>query len=199
MHTRSAILFMTRAAAPALLATTLALSACDRAASTEATGNPTSASAARSALVPGAAHVATALGVDGAPGATDPAAGMELAWNAHDAAAVAELYTEDVVIINPIAGLLIGRPAALAGHVGLFAGPYKGSHRATQVDRVTYLTGTIAAVDLTVRLTNYVFLPPGLRPTSPGLVMQRERQIVVKRDGTWRIMMVQITPFPPAP
>lgn len=188
MFVLPAVPFPPRAARVALLAFATVLGACDRSTPVEST----------SALRARASNADVGI-PSGAPGATGPAFALENAWNAGDAAGIAATYAEDAEVINPIGAFLFGRPAIQTAHAFLLSVPFKGSHRATEVRRVTYLTGTMAVVDLNVRLTGFVGLPPGLHATSPGLILTRERQIVVKRGGEWEIVMTQITAVAPAP
>ena len=126
-------------------------------------------------------------------------AAFDAAWDARDAAAYGALYAADAVFISPLGIVLEGRAAIQGQHAFLFANPFRGVVHESQVRRVTFLTGTIAVVDLDVRLTGFVRLPPGLAATEPGVLRSRERLIVAKRGGEWQILMNQVTAVAPAP
>jgi uncharacterized protein (TIGR02246 family) len=115
------------------------------------------------------------------------------AWSAKDATAYAALYSADVVIINPVGGILNGRAAFEAQHVFLFNGPFAGSTQTLDVTGINFLTGTLAVVYQDVTLTGYAFLPPGL-PAQNDAVNIRATWVVAKRGGTWEIISQQMTP-----
>jgi uncharacterized protein (TIGR02246 family) len=115
------------------------------------------------------------------------------AWSAKDAAAYAALYSADVVVINPVGGILSGRATFQAQHVFLFNGPFAGSTSTIDVTGINFLTGTLALVYQDVTLTGYAFLPPGL-PAQNGAVNTRVTWVVAKRGGTWEIIFQQMTP-----
>ena len=124
---------------------------------------------------------------------------MNAAWAAKSAAGYVASFSEDVEFINPIGGIVSGRAAIQAQHVFLFGGLFAGSTQTLTVRRVDFLTGTIAVVDLDAVLTGYVALPPGLRPTEPGVVRTRVRWVMEKRGGVWEIVAQQLTGIAPAP
>jgi uncharacterized protein (TIGR02246 family) len=161
---------------------------------------------------PTALPSADAAGVSEARVATNPPgqvreieallSSWEAAWAAHDAAAYAAHYAEDVDFVNPLGGILSGREAIREQHEFLFSGPFRGSTNVYEIRRLVFLTGTIAIVDLNMRLTGFAFLPPGLPQFEPGLVFTRARMVVMKQRGTWEIIAQQLTPVlppPPAP
>jgi uncharacterized protein (TIGR02246 family) len=115
------------------------------------------------------------------------------AWNAKDASAYAALYSVDLVMINPLGAVLIGRAAFKAQHTFLFNGPFAGSTMTLAVTDINFLTGTLALVYHDVTLTGYAFLPPGL-PSQNGAVNVRITWVVAKRGGTWEIISQQMTP-----
>jgi uncharacterized protein (TIGR02246 family) len=123
----------------------------------------------------------------------------EAAWAAKDAAAYAALFAEDAEFISPFGTYLSGREAIRAQHVLLFRGPFAGSNLDITVRRITFLTGTVAIMDLEYRLTDYRFLVPGLIPTEPGVFRTTVRWVVQKQRGEWVIVGLQITPVLPAP
>jgi hypothetical protein len=64
---------------------------------------------------------------------------------------------------------------------------------------LTFLTGTLAHVNLDVTLTGYSSLPPGLPEFQPGTVHTRVSWIAVKRSDRWEIFSQQMTALPPTP
>ena len=126
------------------------------------------------------------------------AAELEAAWTAKNAVRFGALYAEDVVFIQPTGVRVTGQATVQAQHAGLFAGPGANSSLVPEIQSITFLTGTIAMVDLTLSYTGYTFLAPGVRATSPGLLKSQVRWVLVKRAGEWRIVGQQNTPIPPA-
>jgi uncharacterized protein (TIGR02246 family) len=125
---------------------------------------------------------------------------LTVAWNTKDATAYAAPFANDADFVNPVGGIVTGRDAFRAVHVGLFDGPFKGSTQTLVVRRMVFLTGTIAVVDLDSTLTGYAFLPPtGLVESSPGVISTRVSWVLVKRAGTWEIIKQQMTLIPPPP
>jgi uncharacterized protein (TIGR02246 family) len=125
-------------------------------------------------------------------------AALEAAWAAKDAAAFGALYEEDVSFIQPTGFHVSGRATVQAQHAGLFAGPGAQSSMDVQIQRIVFLTGTVAMVDLALSYTGFTVLAPGIRATSPGLLLSQVRWILVKRGGEWLIAGQQMTPVPPA-
>lgn len=125
-------------------------------------------------------------------------AAFDAAWNVGDASKLSSLYTDDAEFINIVGTVLPGAAAIRAQHVFLFTGPFRGSHSASTVRRVTFLTGTTALVDTDTQLTGYVSLSPGVRPTVPGALRARFKHLVAKRGGAWRITSTQGTAVQPA-
>lgn len=126
------------------------------------------------------------------------AAAVEAAWTAKDAAAYGALYDEDVVFIQPTGAVVLGRATVQALHAGLFAGPGSQSSLVPDIQRIVFLTGTVAMVDLSLSYTGFTALAPGIRATGPGLLRSQVRWILVKRAGEWLIVGQQMTPVPPA-
>lgn len=126
------------------------------------------------------------------------AAALEAAWTAKNAVAFGALYDEEVSFIQPTGFAVAGRATVQAQHAGLFAGPGSQSSLVPDIQRIVFLTGTVAMVDLTLSYTGFAGLAPGIRETSPGLLRSQVRWILVKRAGGWLIVGQQMTPVPPA-
>lgn len=123
----------------------------------------------------------------------------EAAWASKDPAAYAALFANDAEFISPLGTYLHGREAIRAQHVLLFGGPFFGSTLNIDIERIAFLTGTIAVVDLRYSLTGYRFLVPGLVETEPGLFRVLVRWVVVKSGDGWRVVAHQMTQIQPVP
>ncbi|MBC8087881.1 MAG: hypothetical protein H7Z40_11495 [Phycisphaerae bacterium] len=126
-------------------------------------------------------------------------AAVDNSWNSMDATAYAANFASDARATTPLGVLLIDRAGVLTAHQGLFAGPFRGSRRASVVSNILWLAATRAAVERTNELTGYQFLPPGLQATLPGIVRTRESLVFERRSVTWTIVRAQLTGVPPTP
>jgi hypothetical protein len=79
----------------------------------------------------------------------------------------------------------------------LTASPLAGSVRESTIRNLTFLTGTIAVLDIDARVTGFANVP-GLVTWQPGIIRVLEKNVVVKREGVWRIIKHQQTSVAPA-
>lgn len=112
------------------------------------------------------------------------------AWNAGDATAYAELFTEDADYITVFGQNMAGRAAIEAGHRFLFEGPLKGSRLTAGETRPEprYLREDVAVV-----------VTPGGAPG--GAARRSVVTVVAVRDGggRWRFASFQNTPVTQPP
>ena len=135
----------------------------------------------------------------GTEGVLASVSAFDAAWEAGSASGIAATFADDAEFVNGRGQIAIGTEAIRAQHAGLFAGPFAGSHLESTVRRVTFLSGTSAAVDTDTELTGYGALPPGTNPTEPGKQRGRHKRVLVKRGGQWKVVLMQITSVAPAP
>lgn len=126
-------------------------------------------------------------------GILDIVGGRTAAWAAKDAAAYASAFAPDLRFINPAGALVFGQDAFRGVHVSLFNGPFAGSTLALAVRDIQFLTGTVAIVYLDLSITGYAFLPPGVTPSSDGVLRARITWVVQKRGGEWQILFMHNT------
>jgi hypothetical protein len=67
--------------------------------------------------------------------------------------------------------------------------------RQSQIRRLTFLTGTLAVLDIDTRVTGA--LPPHVTPWQPGMTRALEKNILQKRGGRWEIIQHQQTSVAP--
>lgn len=80
-------------------------------------------------------------------------------------------------------GLIIKDPAALTVlYTNLFTGFFAGTTRVSTIRKLTFLTGTVAVLDIDAEII--------------GIAGAREKNVIVKRAGEWRILMHQATALP---
>jgi uncharacterized protein (TIGR02246 family) len=117
---------------------------------------------------------------------------FDLAWTAGDWATYAAQYA-GAEFVGPT-GVVLTDPAAIAGlYRNIFTGPFAGSTRSSTIRNLTFLTGTIAVLDIDSRGTGFAFLPPGVVPWKPDTTRALEKNILEKRAGAWRIIKHQQT------
>ena len=174
------------------------LSGCDGTASAAATPTGPGASAAVSADAAAAFDNVGSLHGDEA-GVAAVVAAWDAAWNAGDAAALAARFVDDAEFINGRGQIASGAAEIRANHTVSLAGVFRGSHTQGHIRHIVFLSGTTAVVDSDGDLTGFHALPPGVEATAPGLLRSRQKRVVVKRDGTWRVVLMQLTSVAPTP
>lgn len=122
------------------------------------------------------------------------------AWTAGDAVTYAGQYA-DAEWIGPTGNVLTDPAAILGTYTFLFANLFPNTVRLSNIRRLSFLTGTIAVLDIDTKVTG---IPPGLPLNyyAPGTVRAREKNILLKRGGEWRIVrhiQVALAPGVPCP
>jgi len=80
-------------------------------------------------------------------------------------------------------GNIFNDPAALTVlYTNLFTGVFAGTTRVSTIRNLTFLTGTVAVLDIDVEIV--------------GIARSREKNVIVKRAGEWRILLHQQTAVP---
>ena len=95
-------------------------------------------------------------------------------------------------------GAVITDPGALIGlYSFLFSTIFAGTTRQSTIRNLTFLTGTIAVLDIDTRVTGFGALPPGVVPWQPGIIRALEKDVLIKRGGEWQIVQHQQTVVAP--
>lgn len=121
------------------------------------------------------------------------------AWNRNDAKGWTKDFLDDANFINVRGDLVKGRAAIEQIHAFIFEGPYRGSHCAVSVEAIAYPAQNVAVVETSTEVTNFTALPPGLAPTSPGILRTRLKLILVNGDSGWKIFAAQNAAIVPKP
>jgi hypothetical protein len=117
---------------------------------------------------------------------------FDQAWTAGDAVAYAAQYA-GAEWVGPN-GLVLTDPVAItAVYTGILTFGLPGTVRQSTIRNLTFLTGTIAVLDIDARVTGYTSLPPGVVPWQPGTLRALEKNILIKRGGEWSIVQHQQT------
>lgn len=119
------------------------------------------------------------------------------AWTNQDPSTYAAQYA-GAEWISP-AGVIQTNPAVITAiYTGILTvSPIAGSVRESTIRSLTFLTGTIAVLDIDARVTGFAAPPPGIVPWQPGILRVLEKNILIKRDGEWRIVKHQQTAVAP--
>ena len=122
---------------------------------------------------------------------------LDAAWTGQDPVTYAAQYA-DAEWIGPNGAVQTNPAIITAIYTGILTvSPLAGSVRESTIRSLTFLTGTIAVLDIDARVTGFTALPPGIVPWQPGIVRAREKNILVKREGEWRIVKHQQTAVAP--
>lgn len=122
---------------------------------------------------------------------------QDAAWCAGDAAAFGASAMPDVVFTNVVGMFSIGIEAFNAQHAHIFATIYKGSRLSQQIVHVTIAADDVAIVDTLTSVTGFSHLPPGAEAID-GALRTRLEQVLVRRDGAWRVQTFHNVPVSPA-
>jgi uncharacterized protein (TIGR02246 family) len=124
---------------------------------------------------------------------------QEVAWNVGDSAGFGSAFTEDADFINILGQAFHGREAITQVHNMILNGPYKGSHATVTIHQFRQLTPDVVLVEAIYEVTGYKALPPGITPSSEGVLKTRMKYVLLKRDETWQIVAAQNTAILPPP
>jgi len=110
-----------------------------------------------------------------------------------DAATYAAQYA-DADFVGPTGANLTTAAQILQLYTSIFP-VFAGTTRTSQIRALTFLTGTIAVLDIDTRVSGA--LPPFVTPWQPNTLRALEKNILVKRGGEWRIVQHQQTAVAP--
>jgi uncharacterized protein (TIGR02246 family) len=126
-------------------------------------------------------------------------ADLDRAWAESDADRWASHYRPDAEFINILGMVMPDLAAMRARHHEILQGVFKGSHHAGTLRKLRFLTADVAIADVDIEVTQFKALPPGARPTEPGVLRTRMRHVLQRLDGQWWIVATQNTALAPAP
>jgi uncharacterized protein (TIGR02246 family) len=112
---------------------------------------------------------------------------FDQAWTAGDAVTYAGQFAGVTEWVGPTGTVLTDPAAITARYTFLFTVALPGTIRQSTIRNLTFLTGTIAVLDIDTRVTGGTLPPAGSRA--------REKNILVKRAGEWQIIQHQQTPI----
>ena len=117
---------------------------------------------------------------------------LDQAWTAGDPVAYAARYA-GAEWVGPN-GTVLTDPGAITGlYTFVFSVVFPGTTRQSTIRNLTFLTGTIAVLNIDARVTGFASLAPGQVPWQPGIVRALEKNVLIKRGGEWQIVQHQQT------
>jgi uncharacterized protein (TIGR02246 family) len=122
---------------------------------------------------------------------------QEVAWNVGDSISWGSAFTPDADFVNVLGQVFHGREAIVQVHARILAGPYQGSHTTITVRQFKQVTPDVALIETVHEVTGYKFLPPGIIPTTTGILKTRMKYVAVKRDDGWQFIAAQDTAILP--
>ena len=123
---------------------------------------------------------------------------QQAAWNRGDGAGFSAAFTDDADFVNIRGDAFHGRAAITAQHDRIFAGPFVGSHNTITIRHCAELAPDIALIETVHEVSGFKFLPPGIVPTSPGVLKTRMKYIARKQGDAWQLIAAQNTAMLPA-
>lgn len=127
----------------------------------------------------------------------DVIAAQDAAWGAGDAAAFGASAMPDIVFTNVVGMFSVGVEAFNAQHSHIFSTIYKNSRLSQELVHLTMVADNVAIVDTLTSVTGFTQLPPGAAAID-GALRTRLEQVLVYRDGEWRVQAFHNVPVSPA-
>lgn len=125
--------------------------------------------------------------------------GLPMAWNAADASAWVENFTETSGFTNILGMHFSDRAANQARHADLFATVFEGSQLESELISIHQAGREAAVVEVALELRGFKDLPPGISETQRGLLKTRLILALQKIEGRWWIIAAQNTAILPLP
>lgn len=124
-------------------------------------------------------------------------AAQDAAWCAGDAVAFGTGVMPDIVFTNVVGMFSVGAQAFNAQHAHIFSTIYKGSRLSQELVHVTMVAENVAIVDTLTSVTGFSQLPPGAAAID-GTLRTRLEQVLVHRDGGWKVQAFHNVSVSPA-
>lgn len=110
------------------------------------------------------------------------------AWSRNDAGGVADVFTEDGILILPGDVFKQGRDEVRSFMAAAYAGPFKGTGVTGKPVDLRFVSDDVALIR-----THGGILAPGQTEIDPQLAV-RSTWVIVKKDGTWFLAGYQNSP-----
>jgi len=110
------------------------------------------------------------------------------AWNRGDAKAFAAHFDESGTFTNILGEVYYGHGPFEDRHTRILSTIFKGSSVCMTVRRLHFPASGIAVVDIDTEIAGYQALPPGVRPTTAGVLQTRLLEVLVRRHNEWSVV-----------
>ena len=110
------------------------------------------------------------------------------AWTIGDAAAYSRDFAADGVFTNILGQFSVGHEAFLKQHEYIFKGPYRGTTAHLDIVSLKFVRPDVAIVHVLSSVTGFESLTQGLAKDSKGRLRTRLLQVLVRENGSWRIV-----------
>lgn len=110
------------------------------------------------------------------------------AWTNGDAAAYSRDFAADGVFTNILGQFSVGHEAFLKQHEYIFKGPYRGTTAQLDIVSLKFVRPDVAIVHVLSSVTGFESLTQGLGTDSKGRLRTRLLQVLVRENGSWRIV-----------
>ena len=105
------------------------------------------------------------------------------AWNQGSVRRYCVRLSEDSSLTDIPGGVYYGRAAIEERMAEVFASVYKGSRVVMKVQKIRFVDGGLAIVDIDTEVVGFKTLPPGVRAWGDGTLRIRQQQVMAKGDG----------------
>jgi len=122
---------------------------------------------------------------------------LSVAWNAGDAGAWVEHFTESSGFTNILGMHFPDRAANEARHASLFETVFEGSRLTSRLISIHQVGREAAVVEVGLELREYVGLPTGITETESGVLKTRLILALQKIESRWWIIAAQNTAIHP--
>ena len=109
----------------------------------------------------------------------------QAAWNAGDAEAYSRSFHPEGSFTNIVGDTQFGHEIFMERHAAIFQTIFRGSRLSLTIRRIHFPVPGTAIVDTDAAVESYQALPPGVSPSSDGVLRTRLLQVLVKENGAW--------------
>ena len=109
----------------------------------------------------------------------------QAAWNAGDAEAYSRAFHPEGSFTNIVGDTQFGHEIFMERHAAIFQTIFRGSRLSLIVRRISFPVPGTAIVDTDAAVEGYQDLPPGVVPSSDGVLRTRLLQVMVKENEAW--------------
>lgn len=110
------------------------------------------------------------------------------AWNAADASGHARDIADDAVFTNILGQSFAGRESFIRQHEVIFQSLFRNTTAGGDITVLRFPARDVALVETLTAVTGLVQMPPGVGADRQGRLRTRLLQVLVRRDGQWKVV-----------